>query len=373
MGIQDLYPTLKEHCDGTMNVVKLESLKGLRVSVDVSIFLYKFIKTTDPGKWINFFIRMFCIFAKNKIDVICIFDGHNCPDEKKEEQSRRRAGANKNISKLKVYEEALDKLQIEYVENNCVTVTDQEFLKEVHQLSETQSNNAYQLKLELSTVVKKLEKQTAPITKEHSQMAKEILEILGVPCYQADGEAEGLCAFLAKTGVVDAVLSEDTDVLAYGTPFFLSKLDLKTEEVMLTAFQDLLTSMNFTEEQFRDMCILLGCDYNERVKGLPPTKLCTKHATHTHYKNTTSIGSKSAVCMIDVYKSLDAIEPHLIDGDKLNYKRCREIFEMKDIGDIDPSFYTFERKPIQVERLTEFLKVNNVYLQKSYILKSFEK
>lgn len=372
MGIQDLYPTLKEHCEGTSNVVKLDTLKGLRVSIDISIFLFKFIKTTDPGKWINFFIRMFCIFAIHKIDIICIFDGHNCPNEKKEEQSRRRAGANKNISKLKVYEEARDKLQCEYIENNIHTIVDENVLKEFHELSETKTTTTYQLKLEIESVIKKLEKQTAPITAEHSQIAKEILEILGIPTYQADGEAEGLCAFLAKKGVVDAVLSEDTDVLAYGTPYFLSKLDLKTEEVMLTPFQDVIDTLEFTEEQFRDLCILLGCDYNERVKGIPPTKQCTKHASHTHYKNPTSIGTKSAMCMMDVYKSLDEVEKYLVDGDKLNYKRCREIFEMKDIGNIDPDFYSFERKPIQHERLSEFLQVHGVYLQKNYIVKSFE-
>jgi flap endonuclease-1 len=371
MGIQDLYATLKEHCDGTSQVVKLETLQNLKISIDISIFLYKFIKTTEDGKWINLFIRFLCILRTNKIQMICIFDGHNCPNEKKEEQSRRRATTNKNISKLNVLQDVVDKLQVEYIGENKSEVSDSRFLEELHTLSNSKGNVAYQFYLELSQEVKKLEKQTAPITKEHSEIAKEIIEILGIPCYQADGEAEGLCAFLAKKNIVDAVLSEDTDVLAYGTPYFLSKIDLKTNEVMLTAFDDVLTALNFTEEQFRDLCILLGCDYNERVKGIPPTKECTKHASHTHYKNPVSIGAKSAVCMMDVYKTLDEAVKYMSDSEKLNYKRCREVFEMKDINNIDETFYKIEHKPVQEERLHEFCKVHNVYLQRSYILKSF--
>lgn len=46
--------------------------------------------------------------------------------------------------------------------------------------------------------------------------AKELLNYLGIPYHTAPGEAEAECALLQREGVVDAVLSEDVDVLMFG-------------------------------------------------------------------------------------------------------------------------------------------------------------
>jgi len=430
MGIKDLYPTLRELCPNVFTTIKLEQLNGARVAVDISIFLYKFIKTAEQGKWINFYIRFLCAFRKHNVKFICIFDGANCPQEKREEQNRRRAETQRSVSKMQIANEYYEALKIhneilaekfyasttstssktsteetegdnfkyeidDELIHNIKVLLKEEISEPPLTLGDSSSTSKYDavvnrfslLKMEqdLKKIIDRLEKQTSPITKDHSEAALEITKILGIPCFQADGEAEGLCAFLCKHGIVDMVLSEDTDVLAYGTPCFLSKLDLKEETVMLTSFDDVLASLNFTEAQFRDLCIMLGCDYNDRVKGIPPPppssatlkthgpdyKGCTKHPSHTTAKKSTSIGSKAAVCMIDVYRSLEEVEKHCIDIEKLNYKRCREIFEMKDIGNIDPSFFSAEPKEVQRQRLNDFLEKNEVYISKNHIYKIF--
>lgn len=405
MGIKDLYPTLRSLCPAVFNTVKLSDLGGSKIAVDISIFLYKFIKTAEQGKWINFYIRFLCAFRKHNIKLICIFDGSNCPEEKKEEQQRRRAETQRSISKMHLVNETYEQLKMfnemqaekffNYASETPRVGGDNKFKCEVDQelfnnvrliLKDPEISSAasvdgtftadsfslISMEQELKKIVNRLEKQTAPITKDHSEMALEITKILGIPCFQADGEAEGLCAFLCKHGIVDMVLSEDTDVLAYGTPYFLSKLDLKEETATLTSFQDILDSLQYTEPQFRDLCIMLGCDYNDRVKGIPPAVGCTKHESHTAYKKSTGIGTKAAVCMIDVYTSLEEVEKHCVDSEKLNYKRCREIFEMKDIGNIDPTFFSAEPGMLQKERLADFLVEHEVYIQKNYILKIFE-
>ena len=48
-------------------------------------------------------------------------------------------------------------------------------------------------------------------------LAKKLAQALGFPCHSAPGEAEAECAALQRAGIVDAVLSEDTDTLMFGS------------------------------------------------------------------------------------------------------------------------------------------------------------
>jgi hypothetical protein len=75
MGIKDLYKVIYEHGSEGVGVVNLEDIKGLRIAVDISVFLYKFIRTAgdDGDKWLNAFIHFLCTFKKHKINCVCIF------------------------------------------------------------------------------------------------------------------------------------------------------------------------------------------------------------------------------------------------------------------------------------------------------------
>jgi holliday junction resolvase YEN1 len=50
----------------------------------------------------------------------------------------------------------------------------------------------------------------------NDQLAKELIELFGFPTHSAPGEAEAECAFLQRAGIVDAVLTEDSDALMFG-------------------------------------------------------------------------------------------------------------------------------------------------------------
>lgn len=50
----------------------------------------------------------------------------------------------------------------------------------------------------------------------NQQLAKDLIEHFGFPVHNAPGEAEAECAFLQKEGIVDAVLTEDSDALMFG-------------------------------------------------------------------------------------------------------------------------------------------------------------
>ena len=47
--------------------------------------------------------------------------------------------------------------------------------------------------------------------------------MFGIPYIQAPGEAEALGSHMCITNEFKALLTEDTDVLAYGIPIFISE------------------------------------------------------------------------------------------------------------------------------------------------------
>ncbi|XP_028987290.1 probable flap endonuclease 1 homolog [Betta splendens] len=110
-----------------------------------------------------------------------------------------------------------------------------------------------------------------------------LLSLLGVPVIQAPGDAEALCARLVREGSVDAVASEDMDTLPFGGTVLIRQLNAKKDsDITEYTLSKLLSKLDMTREQFVDLCILLGCDYCQKIKGLGPKKalkLIQKHHT----------------------------------------------------------------------------------------------
>ncbi|CAL9688505.1 unnamed protein product [Knipowitschia caucasica] len=111
----------------------------------------------------------------------------------------------------------------------------------------------------------------------------QLLRLLGVPVVQAPGDAEALCAQLVKSGAVDAVASEDMDTLPFGASLLIRQLNAsKDSEVIEYSLVKLLSKLNITQKEFVDLCILLGCDYCDKITGLGPKRalaLIQKHRT----------------------------------------------------------------------------------------------
>ncbi len=84
-------------------------------------------------------------------------------------------------------------------------------------------------------------------------------------------------AFLASTGAVAAVITEDSDLVAYGVARVFLKLDLKTGAGVEVASAALprcreLNLSGFSADTFLHMCVLSGCDYAPGLPGVGPRK-----------------------------------------------------------------------------------------------------
>ena len=184
----------------------------------------------------------------------------------------------------------------------------------------------------LNRIIERLEKQTLPITDKHKNQAISIIKMMRLACYEADGEAETVCAHLAMNGEVDSVLTEDTDVLAYGCPlmFAFKDFSIGEEKVYGLHHKSICDALEMNKEEFQDLCILLRCDYNrhnkdgqsQSVKGYPPDG--------KKRKKPVGIGKIGALCMIKEYRRMEEVVKYIENPEPLNYRRCRELFSISE-------------------------------------------
>jgi len=102
--------------------------------------------------------------------------------------------------------------------------------------------------------------------------AKKLIELMGIPCIEAPGEAEAQCSLLAKSGKAYGTMTEDMDALTFGTPFLVWNLNSKKEPIVLIELDVILKDFDMTMAEFIDLCILCGCDYTKHIKGVGPIK-----------------------------------------------------------------------------------------------------
>jgi exonuclease-1 len=86
-------------------------------------------------------------------------------------------------------------------------------------------------------------------------------------------EADAQLAYLCRTGYVDFILTEDSDLLAFGAPKVLYKFDFINfigQEVCLNNIKRIKdVQFNwFTHNMFLTTCILSGCDYLGQLSGI---------------------------------------------------------------------------------------------------------
>lgn len=152
-------------------------------------------------------------------------------------------------------------------------------------------------------------------TREHNAEVQRLLTLMGIPWVivrlsltQAPSEAEAQCAELARAGKVYAAGSEDMDTLTFGAPMLLKNLTASEQKKLPVTEINLskaLEELDMPMEQFVDLCLLLGCDYLDPVRG---------------------IGPKKALKLIQEFRSLDRILEHLeqVEQEKEQKKKSSE-------------------------------------------------
>ncbi|KAK9446937.1 PIN domain-like protein [Limtongia smithiae] len=189
----------------------------------------------------------------------------------------------------------------------------------------------------------KFARRTVRVTKEQNEEAKKLLKLMGIPYVDAPCEAEAQCAALAKAGKVYAAASEDMDTLCFAAPVLLRHLTFSEQRKLPITEVELskaLEGLELTMDQFIDLCILLGCDYLEPIKG---------------------VGPATAIKLVREHKNLDGIVKYIQDHPESRYKipenwpyaDARELFVKPEIA--DPATIDIEWLAPDVDGLVEFL------------------
>ncbi|KAJ1983072.1 Rad2 nuclease [Dimargaris verticillata] len=105
------------------------------------------------------------------------------------------------------------------------------------------------------------------------KLRQENVEFVVAP-YEADAQLY----YMEKSGLVDAVITEDSDLLAFGCKRVIFKLDRYGHgmEIRRSDFDQVreIAIQAWSDDTFRQMCILSGCDY---LPSIPRVGLKTAH------------------------------------------------------------------------------------------------
>ncbi|VDL60032.1 unnamed protein product [Hymenolepis diminuta] len=290
MGIHQLSKVIGDHAPKAIKNGEIKAYFGRKVAIDASMSLYQFLVavrsegnnlTNEAGESTSHLMGMFyrtVRMLENGLKPVYVFEGKP-PNLKAGELAKRTERREENAKELSKAEEIGD-----------------------------------------AETVEKYARRLVKVTPQHNEDCKKLLRLMGVPVVEAPGEAEAQCAALAKSGKVYAVGTEDMDALAFGAPVLLRHLTFsEARKLPIQEFnlQTILASMDLTMQQFVDLCIMLGCDYCETIRG---------------------IGPKKSVELIQRYKSIDALLENL-DRKKYPppegwiYKQAAQLFTKPEVTD----------------------------------------
>ena len=106
------------------------------------------------------------------------------------------------------------------------------------------------------------------ITEEMKTEVMQLLRLFGIPYVVAPAEAEAQCVELEKLGLVDGIVSEDSDTFVFGGQKVYKNIFDDKKYVEVYNAKDAGEEMNLSHDSMVALAMLLGGDYTEGVKGV---------------------------------------------------------------------------------------------------------
>ena len=228
MGIKYLNKFIQTHCSDSIKQIHLSDLSNKKIVIDTSIYLYRYV--SDNTLLENFYL-MISVFRKYNIIPLFVFDGKP-PQEKMELLKKRKQ--NKQLSEAS-YNNLKQSLE------NVMDDTD---------------------KMDILMKMDCLKKEFIKITHTDISNVKLLLQAYGVSYVDAPGEADKLCAKMVCKNKAYACLSEDMDLFVYGCTRVLRYLSLFKTQVVMYDMKGILTDLQLSLDEFKQICIVSGTDYN---------------------------------------------------------------------------------------------------------------
>ena len=294
MGIRNLNKYLLQNCHNSIKDIHLSELKNKKISVDISIYLYHFERN---GNLIDGIYDMINIFKFYNIIPVFIFDGKP-PNEKKYILQERNKQKEKNKEKINELTDILNNTS-----NECIE----------------EKNN-------ILSNIEKLKRQTIFITREKIEQVKNIIRMNGATYYDAPQEADELCSILTIREQVWGCVSDDMDMFVYGCTRIIRYFNIFNRTAKLYNINEILFELNVSFNDFKQICILSGTDYNIYNNKYNLLKSINLYNQYQKYINLHTYEK--------TYSPLGFIEwiIQYIDT-SLNYELLHKIYYMFDLND----------------------------------------
>lgn len=271
MGIKSLFQVINENAPDAIKTGEIKNQFGRKVAIDASMSIYSFLIAVRS-------------------------DGQQLMNETGETTShlmgmfyRTLRMVDNGIKPLYVFDGAPPKLK------------SGELAKRFQRKSEAQQAHEEAKETGTAEDVEKFSRRTVRVTREHNAECQRLLQLMGIPYIIAPTEAEAQCAVLARAGKVYAAASEDMDTLTFDSPVLLRHLtfsEQRKEPILEIHLDKVLEGLEMDRTQFIDLCILLGCDYLDPIKGVGPStalKLIREHKNLEGVVDTLSKSSKYTI------------------------------------------------------------------------------
>lgn len=315
MGIKGLTKFLRTKYPDVYERIHITEYAYQKIAIDTSVYLYKY-RAKRGSLWLGSFINLVACLRRNQIHCVFVYDSGAVPE--KQRTKDERAGQRQKMKNL------ISDLELALNEYKDTMIVDENLVRLCNDIKQSRKKAPPRMlgpslvsddEDIISVCQLELERlQNSAPRPEDFILTKQLFDILKVPWVDAPLEAETTCSDFCKRGLVAAVLSEDSDVLAYGSTVLLPGLDTTTAECERVKHSDVLESMEMTQNMFLDFCIMCGTDYNANVRGKGPDasfKLIRSHKTIEDVRDSTGM-----------------------DVEILNHERGREIFTNYEQPDV---------------------------------------
>lgn len=193
MGIHGLLPFLKPF----VKKISIEDFKGKTLGVDAMCWMHKgafacsqeLVQGIDTDRFIFFFLKMCEVLRSSDIKPVIVFDGASLPAKAAENAQRNERRERNRSEALELFKQrdagvAIDERQLSSKCEGAIKITNEMIARLMTALTE-----------------------------------------LNIRFCVAPFEADAQLAYLCRIGWVDAVITEDSDLLAYGCPHTIFKMD----------------------------------------------------------------------------------------------------------------------------------------------------
>ncbi|KAI0719319.1 hypothetical protein C8T65DRAFT_636320 [Cerioporus squamosus] len=144
-------------------------------------------------------------------------------------------------------------------------------------LSQVKGKDIDAVRREIDDEIRELNKQkknamrdSEDITQQMISQIMIMLRLFGIPYITAPMEAEAQCAALLSLGLVDGIITDDSDVFLFGGARVLKNMFNQSKTVECFLLSDLERELSLDRDKLVRLAYLLGSDYTEGLPGVGP-------------------------------------------------------------------------------------------------------